>query len=222
MIKKKHYLVYRITNLINGKIYVGKHQTDNINDGYLGSGIRIRHAMKKYGYENFKKEILFECSSKNEMDAKEAEIVNEDFLNRNDTYNLKIGGDGGFDFINSNGINNKANNFILGNKAWRKIMSDNPSIRVEIAKRSKESHRLHPEKYPRINPFAFKNKHHTKETKQKISEKNKRLVGNLNGSYGKVWIYNENLKQNKKVEKEQLKLFLNQDWKLGRKMNFYK
>lgn len=102
----KHYLVYKTTNLVNGKIYIGKHETNDINDGYLGSGNLIRRAIEKYGRENFKREVLFECSSKEEMDVKEAELVNEDFLKRKDVYNIKLGGQGGWDFINKNSKDN--------------------------------------------------------------------------------------------------------------------
>ena len=73
-------------------IYIGQHQTANVDDGYMGSGIRIRRAIEKYGLENFEKTILFECKSEDEMNAKEAEIVNEDFIARDDVYNMTIGG----------------------------------------------------------------------------------------------------------------------------------
>lgn len=66
----------------------------------MGSGLRIRRAIEKYGVENFEKTVLFECSSAEEMNAKEAEIVNEDFIARDDVYNIKLGGEGGWDDIN--------------------------------------------------------------------------------------------------------------------------
>jgi hypothetical protein len=61
------YLLYKTTNLINGKTYIGIHQTKNINDGYLGSGLYFLRAVKKYGKENFKREILEFCSSFDEL-----------------------------------------------------------------------------------------------------------------------------------------------------------
>jgi hypothetical protein len=75
----KYYTVYKTTNLINNKIYIGLHATDNINDGYLGSGIFLKKAIKKYDYKNFKKEILYVFDNKKDMITKEKEIVNEDW-----------------------------------------------------------------------------------------------------------------------------------------------
>jgi len=89
---KLYYVIYRITNMLNGMIYIGQHTTTNPNDNYMGSGKYIGRAIKKYGVENFKKEILFECSSPEELNAKERELVNEEFINRKDTYNLVLGG----------------------------------------------------------------------------------------------------------------------------------
>lgn len=85
------YTVYRITNRINGKTYIGKHKTLNLEDGYMGSGKLICRAIKKYGVENFNKEILFVLSSEEEMNDKEKELVKLDEM----SYNLCDGGQGG-------------------------------------------------------------------------------------------------------------------------------
>lgn len=95
------YIVYKIINTINEKIYVGVHKTDDILDSYMGTGKLILKAHKKYGIKNFKKEILFVFDSDNEFEneqkafLKESEIVNQEFVDRPDTYNLDLGGRGG-------------------------------------------------------------------------------------------------------------------------------
>ena len=74
MTQKMHY-VYVTTNLINGKQYVGDHTLNNKRDSYLGSGILIKHAIKKYGVNNFHKQILEYFDTKQEaFDAQEKYI----------------------------------------------------------------------------------------------------------------------------------------------------
>ena len=88
----KYNLVYRITNLVNGKIYIGVHSTNNLDDGYMGSGYAIKKAIKKYGLSNFKKEITHYCNNKEEALEIERTIVNHEFVNSSQTYNLTKGG----------------------------------------------------------------------------------------------------------------------------------
>ena len=90
-----NYIIYKTTNLINDMFYIGSHQTEDLNDGYLGSGKHLKRAIKKYGKENFKFEILYILPTKEEMFKVEREIVNESFIKDPLTYNLKIGGSGG-------------------------------------------------------------------------------------------------------------------------------
>lgn len=84
-------IVYKITNLINDKIYVG--QDINNDPNYFGSGIMILNAIKKYGKNNFKKEILENCTNEKEMDDKEIFWIKElNSTNRNIGYNICEGG----------------------------------------------------------------------------------------------------------------------------------
>lgn len=94
------YYLYEIRNNLNGKIYVGVHKTKDMNDGYMGSGKVIRSAIGKHGIENFTKVILETFEDSVSMYAREAEVVTEEFLAREDVYNLRRGGHGGFDYIN--------------------------------------------------------------------------------------------------------------------------
>ena len=89
------YTIYKTINLINNKFYIGKHQTNNINDSYYGSGKALKNAISKYGKENFKKEILFVFDTEQEMNDKEIELITEELVARTDTYNMGIGGEGG-------------------------------------------------------------------------------------------------------------------------------
>jgi hypothetical protein len=106
------YLIYKITNKINGKYYVGAHKTDNKNDDYMGSGVNITNAIRKYGIKNFDKEILFECSSEDEMYAKEKDTI----ILCDESYNIHEGGLGGWNYVNTSGLNNKSNQCIKAGK----------------------------------------------------------------------------------------------------------
>jgi group I intron endonuclease len=87
-----HYIVYKTTNLINNKTYIGIHQTINLDDGYLGSGLAMKRAIKKYGTTNFKREIIEFCLSYEELIEREKFYVNEVWVKEDSNYNLKTGG----------------------------------------------------------------------------------------------------------------------------------
>lgn len=90
----KYYIVYKTTNLLNNKIYIGRHTTDNLNDNYIGSGTEFQKAIKEFGRENFKKEILFIFDNWKEMVDKETELLTEDFVNSDNNYNSTRQGKG--------------------------------------------------------------------------------------------------------------------------------
>jgi len=87
-----NYIVYKITNKINQKYYIGIHKTDNMYDDYMGSGKLIKHAIEKYGRENFHKDILYVFDTLLEAREKEKEIVDLNFIGCDNNYNISIGG----------------------------------------------------------------------------------------------------------------------------------
>lgn len=72
------------------------HSTSNLKDGYLGSGTKLRRAIRKYGKENFRCEILEFFSTREDLVKREKELVNEDLIKDSNCMNLKPGGHGGF------------------------------------------------------------------------------------------------------------------------------
>lgn len=103
-----YYYIYKITNLINGKIYIGKHQTADLDDDYFGSGKCLHRAFKKYGLENFRKDILLFLDNADELALEERLVVNEEFVKRPDTYNLSVGGQNPILYGENNGFFNKS------------------------------------------------------------------------------------------------------------------
>lgn len=104
------YIVYSTICIVNNKIYIGVHKTDDpdIFDGYLGCGVYIdspssykksktpfQYAVNKYGVKQFKRTILRVFDNEDEAYKLEAELVNEEFIKRTDNYNYKLGGHGG-------------------------------------------------------------------------------------------------------------------------------
>ncbi len=93
-INSKYNYIYKITNNINGKIYIGVHRTKNLNDNYMGSGRLLKQVYIKYGIENFTKEILSFFDTYKEALYAEKKLVTVEFIENTTNYNLKEGGYG--------------------------------------------------------------------------------------------------------------------------------
>ena len=87
-----NYIIYKISNQVNGKYYIGRHSTKDLNDSYMGSGIGIKNAIKKYGIENFTKEIIATVDNADALWNLEKEIVNKDVVKDSMSYNNAYGG----------------------------------------------------------------------------------------------------------------------------------
>lgn len=106
----KKYIVYQTINLVNSKIYIGVHGTDNpdVFDGYFGCGVSLTYhyyldhpktyfqkALKKYGFKNFRRTTLAVFDTAEEAYSLEERLVTPEFIKRTDTYNLALGGGNG-------------------------------------------------------------------------------------------------------------------------------
>lgn len=148
------YYIYRITNKINGKTYIGQHKYKKLNDKYMGSGKLIKRAIEKYGLENFKKEILvFNVPKKEHADILEKTFIASEREKGKAEYNIADGGNGGkiYDVAPFKGEHHS--------EEARRKMSE--------AKKGK--------------PSAFKGKCHSEETKRKMSEARKGRPSNRKG-----------------------------------------
>ena len=211
-----YYTIYKVTNKINGKIYIGSHKTKNLDDNYMGSGKYLKYSQEKHGLENFTKEILFVFDNSEDMFSKEAELVNEEFIAEENTYNIKIGGFGGWDYINTTNI---GQNFTdegrikTGELHKAKIQKD-PVYRKDVSDRMKRAH-----KEGKIKYDTFTGKKHSKETKNIMSEKAKERLKDptKNSQYGTRWIHSLVEQKSKKIRKEDS---LPDGWLEGRKIKF--
>jgi len=209
-----HYYLYEIKNNVNGKIYVGVHKTKNLDDGYMGSGKIIKRAIEKYGLENFTRTILETFDTQEEMFAKEKEIVNEEFLAREDTYNILRGGHGGFDYINNNGFNLYGKNgqsgygkenLISGHDLvthlktsgkydnWTKKLSDSIKRQVITGARTTQWSSTY---NPMFDPK-------TVEKRNATFKSNGSGIADKNSLWNTVWISNLELRISKRISKDE-------------------
>jgi len=92
---KVYYYLYEVTNLVNGKTYIGQHITDDLEDGYLGSGKALKSAIKKYGRDKFKKEILVFANGPTSLNFMERCMVPLWWAELPNNYNMMEGGHNG-------------------------------------------------------------------------------------------------------------------------------
>jgi len=218
------YYLYKITNLLNNKIYIGVHKTKNVNDGYMGSGKKLLIAIKKYGIHNFKKDILEFFHDEKSMYEKEKEYVTEEFLSRKDIYNIRIGGYGGFDHINKIATKeDKAKAGMLG--YYASVLSNNRYIfNKEDYIKGREAFKNKRKNDSEFNKQWLENNKKARDLANSLEsiEKRKKSFdridhqkGEKNSQFGTCWIYND--KHNKKIKNDELDSYLKLGYVKGRK-----
>ena len=182
------------------------HSTSNLDDGYIGSGHRIRRSIKKYGKENFKCEILEMLPDRNLLKQREKDIVNEELLNDSLCMNLVYGGGGGF--ISPEGVKKgrKKTDEILEQrygKDFRKIIFENYRNNLTDFQKMELSNKIKEGQKKSGYDFgsSFRGKKHSQETKDKIGKISSiKQKGKNNSQYGTCWITNG--KENRKIKKD--------------------
>lgn len=183
MNKNKHHYVYKIINKSNDKIYIGVRSCNvlpGLDTKYLGSGRHITFAILKYGVQNFKKEILCEYPTRYLANLKESILVNQNFVDREDTYNIRLGGTNGLLSAETKLMISKSR---MGTPAWNKgiprtesekeLISTNrigiPAWNKGIPRTDEEKLKISKSHIGKISPF--KGKTHTPESLAKLSNR---------------------------------------------------
>jgi hypothetical protein len=170
-------VIYKTTNLINGKFYIGKTVKNKIS--YLGSGIRLKEAILKYGRQNFKKEIIETCDNLETLNEREIYWIKElKSMDRSIGYNLSKGGDGG-DLIS---YNTKRNEIIKNIRNGVKAYRNNPLNAEKISRdQSKANDPLRMNEMSKNGVFSFnKGRKFDKGTREKMSSGKKKIYADPN------------------------------------------
>jgi len=177
------FYIYRTTNLINGKFYVGMHTTTDLNDGYLGSGKLLSLAVKKHGKENFVKEILFFCKSKEELILAEQQVVTDEIVMSGQSYNLALGGQGGDLGVISRMPKSEAHKKKISESKSGVLVSENTRLKMAESTKLRYSRMSADQKKMLFGKSGTENgffgKHHTADMRNHMSD-----IAKMRGSYG--------------------------------------
>jgi len=204
--EKRHHFLYKTTNLKNGKYYLGMHSTSKLDDGYLGSGNRLRRSIRKYGKENFKLEILEFFESREDLANAEKKLITEDILKDPMCMNLKFGGQGGN--IGPNGEVYGGDKFKSAQLYWS-IVENKKRLKLIISENNKKRW-----KEGNLSNFKYdwSGKKHNQDTIKKMKDSKKGHGSGINNSqFGSFWITNGI--ENKKVKKD---IIIPDGWYKGR------
>jgi predicted oxidoreductase (fatty acid repression mutant protein) len=203
--KNIHY-IYKTTCNVTGRYYVGMHSTCNLEDGYMGSGKRLRYSIRKYGVDNHTKEILEYLPTREELVLREIEIVTTELIADELCMNIVLGGSG----FNSESARVCV---IKSNDRQRILKETNPEwVKTRSINHSNTQLKAINDGKRKACFYEWSDRKHSVESKEKISESNKNNgIGEKNSQYGTCWITNDI--ENKKIIKDDE---IPNGWRLGR------
>lgn len=176
MKKPKYHYIYKTTNTITKRYYIGMHSTCNINDGYIGSGKILKRSICKYGLQNHKREILFFVDTREQLVEIEKTIITESLLSDPLSMNIRLGGEGGGGWTHEQQQENNKKSQNSQKRLWKE--------NKEWADHRRKTSREHFDKLrmagkiPKPHPHIVGEFKHTEQTKQMLS-----LLAKTRGHY---------------------------------------
>jgi len=188
------------------------HSSNDLEDGYLGSGKYLWNSIRKHGAENFTREILEFFENRKDLVEREKNLINEDFIKDPMCMNLKPGGSGGWS-VEQQVINQ------YNGRIKIKILKETDPAWVERFFKNMSDGQKNAYKNGRIpTPVDWTGKTHSDESKKEMSRIAKLRTGDKNSSFGTCWIHN--MEESKKIKQSELEQYLSNNWLKGRKMKF--
>lgn len=208
----KYHFLYKTVNEKNEKYYIGVHSTNDIDDGYLGSGTKIKKSIQYHGRESHKRTILGFFETREYAFDKEKEIINEELLKDPKCMNIMTGGAG---FLKEEYCRIAGKK---GNENFKKRLKEDKEFYNEFCKKQSEVNIKNPrgwasdlEKYK----YSFEGRKHNKETKEKMRVSNEgKHIGEKNSQFGTIWMNKGG--ENIKIKKTEISDKIEDGWKEGR------
>lgn len=227
----KYNFVYKTTNNINGNYYYGVHLTDDLNDGYLGSGLILKRAINEYGKSNFTREIIQYFSEPKDAFRLEAEIVTPELINDPHCYNIAVGGHGGYTICGFTEEQRKEHSNKIAEAQQNSSKFKSRDLHWDPERRKRHSIKMSGENNPMygknaedyMTPDAIKAKREKvsglnssskrPEVREKMSKSRKGKKANCS-TKGLKWINNGICERY--IHQQELQIYINNGWETGR------
>lgn len=179
--RRKHHYIYKTTCTVTGRWYIGMHSTDDLEDGYIGSGTDLARSIRKHGIENHECVILEYSETREALRKREAELVTEAEVNDLMCMNLTAGGEGGWEMHNADPANKHHRQ--AGAKAMNETLWSNDEWRARKALLHSEVMKKHyASGQMKCHLPSWIGKTHSPETKAKLSQIAKARFAKSTGS----------------------------------------
>ena len=202
--QKEFHFIYKTTCEVTKRYYYGMHSTDNLDDGYIGSGKRLWHSINYHGIKNHSIEILEYFDNRESLKNREKELITEEMLKDPMCMNLQLGGNSGWSKTAQE-----------QNTKIRLEKLKDPQFKKEFGNRVSNGIKNSSKRENMFNWPNWNGRSHSDESKKKMSESSNNK-GSNNSQFGTCWIHNDI--ENKKIKKDNLMYYLKLGWVNGRKI----